>query len=230
MDESSFWPALEFRVCREMYGDEDCSREGLWCDGFLAHPDALDPRRDRIRGDAWVCFGSMQERRTFELRLPRKVRTYEQIPWAELLPPEDVTAWLTVDREGKRLVVAPADAVPDDAVNDAEANDRQSADDRGHVVRTGARQTIAAQIRADIGPLLQELAGLGYQVVASAYTPKRFGNWVVDLRGPSAFRMCKDRSQFLVIADRRVMEQAGLWRSFDDPEEFAHSVLAWVAG
>lgn len=131
MDETSFWSALEFRVCRELDGDEDCSKERMWCDGFVPHLDAFDPRGDRVRGDAWVCFGSMQERWTFELRLPRKVRTYEQIPWAELLPPVDVTAWLTVDRKGKRLVVAPADAVSDDAQQSASADDRPPAGDRG---------------------------------------------------------------------------------------------------
>jgi hypothetical protein len=73
----------------------------------------------------------MQDRWTFELRLPRKVRAYEQIPWSELLPAVDVTAWLTVDRQGKRLVIAPADAVPGEALNDASADDRPSAGDGG---------------------------------------------------------------------------------------------------
>jgi hypothetical protein len=89
---------------------------------------------------------------------------------------------------------------------------------------------ISPEIRADIGILLEKLAGLGYRVVASEYSPESFGNWVVDLTGPSAFRMTRDRSQFLIIADRHSMERAGLWRAFDDREEFARLVLAWAAG
>ena len=89
---------------------------------------------------------------------------------------------------------------------------------------------IAPEIRADVGPLLDELAGLGYRVVASEYSPESFGNWVVDLTGPAEFRICKDRSQFMVTAHRQSLERADLWRAFDDPEEFARHVLAWAAG
>lgn len=87
----------------------------------------------------------------------------------------------------------------------------------------------APEIRADIGFLLDRLAGLGYRVVASEYSPECFGNWVVDLAGPRAFRISKDRSQFMVTADRQSLERADLWRAFDDPEEFARLVLAWTA-
>lgn len=88
----------------------------------------------------------------------------------------------------------------------------------------------APEIRADIGPLLDKLAGLGYRVVASEYSPECFGNWVVDLAGPTAFRMCRDRSQFVVTADRQSLERADLWRAIDDREEFTRLVLAWAAG
>jgi hypothetical protein len=88
---------------------------------------------------------------------------------------------------------------------------------------------IAPEIRADIGLLLDNLAGLGDRVVASEYLPECFGNWVVELAGPTAFRISKDRSQFMVTADRQSLERADLWRAFDDPEEFARRVLAWTA-
>ncbi|MFN0058038.1 MAG: hypothetical protein ACKVX7_06240 [Planctomycetota bacterium] len=89
---------------------------------------------------------------------------------------------------------------------------------------------IAPEIRAYIGLLLDKLAGLGCRVVASEYSPECFGNWVVDLTGPTAFRMCRDRSQFMVTADRQSIERADLCRAFDDREEFASLVLAWAAG
>jgi hypothetical protein len=88
---------------------------------------------------------------------------------------------------------------------------------------------IAPEIRTDIGLLLDRLAGLGYWVVASDYSPESFGNWVVDLAGPAAFRIGRDRSQFMVTADRQSLERADLWRAIDDREEFARLVLAWAA-
>jgi hypothetical protein len=88
---------------------------------------------------------------------------------------------------------------------------------------------IAPEIRADIGLLLDRLAALGYWVVASDYSPECFGNWVVELAGPTAFRICKDRSQFMVTADRQSLERADLWRAVDDRAEFARLMLAWAA-
>jgi hypothetical protein len=88
---------------------------------------------------------------------------------------------------------------------------------------------VEPHIRADIGPLLDTLAGLGYQVVASSYSPGNFGDWVVELAGPTAFRMFKDRSRFIVGGDRQALEPAGLWRAFEDPAEFSRVVLAWAA-
>jgi hypothetical protein len=89
---------------------------------------------------------------------------------------------------------------------------------------------IAPEIRAEIGVLLDQLARLGYRVVGFRYSPECFGNWVVELAGPKAFSMCKDRSQFMVSAGRESLERAGLWRALDDREEFARLVLAWAAG
>jgi hypothetical protein len=89
---------------------------------------------------------------------------------------------------------------------------------------------IAPEILADIGPLLDALLGRGYRVVASEYSPEHFGNWFVDLAGPSAFRLCRDRSQFIVSAERRLLEPAGLWRAYDDVADFSQRVLAWTAG
>lgn len=89
---------------------------------------------------------------------------------------------------------------------------------------------IAPEIRADIGPLLDELAGRGYQVVASKYDAQVFGNWVVELIGPTTFDMCKDRSQFMVYADNRVVELAVRQGAFHDRTEFVRLVLAWAAG
>lgn len=114
MDEASFWSALEYRVCREMAGVEECVRLGMWCDGFIAHAVDLSASPKRIFGRAWIGLGSQQEPWTFDLLLPDTARG-DEIPWSELLPAADATQWLTINREGKHLVVAPGDAVHDAA-------------------------------------------------------------------------------------------------------------------
>ena len=91
----------------------------MWCDGFLPSIEALPPGTDTIVGHAFVCFGSVEERWTFALRLPDRVHSRDQVPWAILLPPDDVTAWLTIDVEARHLVVAPQDAMADAVARDA---------------------------------------------------------------------------------------------------------------
>ena len=115
MDEASFWSALEYRVCREMAGVDACARLGMWCDGFIVHAVDLSACPKRVFGRAWIGVGRHQEPWTFELLLPDTIARPEEIHWSELLPAEDVTQWLTVDCEGRHLVVAPGDAVQDAA-------------------------------------------------------------------------------------------------------------------
>jgi hypothetical protein len=116
VDEATFWPALEYRVWREMGGVDECRRRGMWCDGFIAQTVELDASPKRILGQVWVGLGPRhQEAWTFELLLPVSVTSRDGIPWSALLPGEDVTRWLTVDPDGKHLVVAPGDAVDDAA-------------------------------------------------------------------------------------------------------------------
>jgi hypothetical protein len=88
---------------------------------------------------------------------------------------------------------------------------------------------VVPEIRADIGDLLDRLDHLGFRVVDARYFPESFGNWQVELVGSCAFRLFKDRSQFMIDADRRSLEPAGLWRAFDDRDEFTRRVLAWAA-
>jgi hypothetical protein len=88
---------------------------------------------------------------------------------------------------------------------------------------------IAPEILADVGPLLADLEEIGYRVVASQYDRECFGNWVVDLAGPNVFRITKDRSQYLVDADKASLDRAGLCHAFDDRAEFARLLLAWAA-
>lgn len=93
-----------------------------------------------------------------------------------------------------------------------------------------ARGMIAPEIRADAGPLLDELERLGYQVAAAEYSAESFGNWYIDMAGPKAFRMIKDRGQFLVDGEEDALRRAGLWRAFDDRAEFLRLIRDWAAG
>lgn len=113
MDEIDFWTHLEFRVCREMAGIEDCTRVGMWCDGFIPRDVDLAARPSVIEGRVWIGLGRDQEQWTFEFLLPAPGTMRAEIPWAELLPAEDTTRWLGIDRARRHLVVAPGDAVRD---------------------------------------------------------------------------------------------------------------------
>lgn len=114
MDEARFWPALEYRVCRELRGVAECARLGMWCDGFVPHGVDLTASQMRISGRVWICFHRSQEPWTFELHLPDSAQD-GHIPWSTLLPADATTQWLHVDHERRHLVLVPAEAVPDPA-------------------------------------------------------------------------------------------------------------------
>jgi hypothetical protein len=78
--------------------------------GFL-----LNDVPPRLLGSAWICRGDEQEEWNVELLLPRAFHSRDEIPWAELLPAEDVTRWLAVDRSKKLLQIEPGTAMPDGA-------------------------------------------------------------------------------------------------------------------
>ena len=114
LKEPEFWTHLEFRLCDEMAGNDLCSREGLWCDGFAPSQYRLGEDPPRIEGMAWIGSGPRdQEEWRFTLRLPRTYADVTEIDWAELLPAKEVTDWLAVDVKGKRFEMRPAGAVPD---------------------------------------------------------------------------------------------------------------------
>ncbi|MBE1533522.1 hypothetical protein [Actinomadura algeriensis] len=113
MVEADYWPALEYRVCRELQGFADDRLRSLWCDGFL--PDEVDLRapEPRIRGRAWIGDDNgSQEQWDFTLLIGNP-RSEIDIEWSTLLPAEDVTGWLRPDLQAKTLTMAPLTAVPE---------------------------------------------------------------------------------------------------------------------
>ncbi len=113
LHEDEFWPRLEYRVSREFAGIPDNQLRCLWCDGFTPRQYHLDDPAPRVEGQAWICKGSQQDEWEFTLFLPTGIGSRAEIPWASLLPPEDVTRWLALDRGRKRIQIEPAAAVPD---------------------------------------------------------------------------------------------------------------------
>ncbi len=113
MDEPSFWDHLEYRVSREFAGMREKHLQGMWCDGFVPVQYILDDPSPHIAGVAWICFGLKQEEWRFTLILPRAVNTPEEIDWAAILPPDNVTRWITLDPKEKQIHIEPSAAIPD---------------------------------------------------------------------------------------------------------------------
>jgi hypothetical protein len=114
MTENEYWSRLEYRLCREMDGVEEWHRSRYWCDDIYPNSLSLEASQPRIEGEAWIGTGAREQQRwTFEFVLPRAFAARDLVPWAELLPADDVTGWLEMDVEGRRLRIEPGIAVPD---------------------------------------------------------------------------------------------------------------------
>lgn len=113
MDETSFCISLMFRVSAEFRGMPTKEMRRYWCDGFILEQYLLDDSPPRIIGRAWICEHQAQENWEFVLLLPRSVRSRDAIDWDLLLPADDVTRWMKLDKQAKRIELEPAAAVPD---------------------------------------------------------------------------------------------------------------------
>jgi hypothetical protein len=85
----------------------------LWCDGFIPAQYLFSEPNPRVVGRVWICSGPPQHQWDFTLFLPRHVRSRDEIPWASLLPTEDVTRWLALDLRGQCIQIEPMAAVRD---------------------------------------------------------------------------------------------------------------------
>jgi hypothetical protein len=91
---------------------EDKALRFLWCDGFIPEQYLLENPTPRITGRAWIGIGRRkQDRWEFSLFLDQATLTREDISWSGLLPPDEVTGWLGVDLDGRRLLVTPSRAI-----------------------------------------------------------------------------------------------------------------------
>jgi hypothetical protein len=46
--------------------------------------------------------------------------------------------------------------------------------------------------------------------------------------GSRTIRVIKDRSQWMLVGEQNQLERAGLWRAFDDTQEFRDALLAYL--
>jgi hypothetical protein len=114
MEEKEYWSKLEYRLCSEFRGMTQGHLSEYWCDGINGEAYFVAERRPRVLGHAWICFGSKtMEEWQFELLLPHRVDSRQDIDWAALFPADDATRWLAVDLERKFIQIEPSAAVPD---------------------------------------------------------------------------------------------------------------------
>jgi hypothetical protein len=111
--EEDYWLSLEFRISREFPGMADERLQHFWCDGFTPRQYFLDGPEPRIVGHAWICEDQHQQEWEFTLFLRRPDASRESIHWPSLLPGENVTCWVAMDIEGKRIQIEPGAAIPD---------------------------------------------------------------------------------------------------------------------
>jgi hypothetical protein len=112
IDESDYWVALEYRICREVEGFAEEPLRRFWCDGLEPLCYHLDPPEPCVRGRAW--FGPTgQDVWDFTLLLDPATRARSDVDWAALLPDERLTGWLSPRPHDRRLVIDPLGGHPD---------------------------------------------------------------------------------------------------------------------
>jgi hypothetical protein len=88
---------------------------------------------------------------------------------------------------------------------------------------------LCQEIESDLQGVLVDLKDRHFVPRNSIYDPQAFGNYYVDFIGPNkSFRIVKDRSQYMLEGDRHDLEPFGLWRAFDNREEFAKALFSWL--
>ena len=107
MTEDDYWVHLEYRVSRELMVIENNAFRALWCDGFIPESYVLDTRDPHIAGHVWICTGRQQDRWEFWLDIRDLVGAKEDVPWAKLLPNDEMTGWLIVDVNGRKIHINP---------------------------------------------------------------------------------------------------------------------------
>jgi hypothetical protein len=111
MTESEFWNALEWRIDRELRGMTDTFLRDIWCDGIRGNVVRPEAGPAYMYGTIWIGKDG-QTPMQFTMALPDNVVSKDDIAWSTLVPPEDVTAWLSVDIKRKLVAIDLSKAEP----------------------------------------------------------------------------------------------------------------------
>src|SRR5262245_32409775 len=104
MSESDFWLRLQYRVANEFEGLRENHLRFRWCDGFVPEKYELNSPLPRITGRACIVNGQHSWKKwEFTLQLRGPVASQSEINWESLLPPGDVTRWMSVDLDRKQI-------------------------------------------------------------------------------------------------------------------------------
>jgi hypothetical protein len=89
---------------------------------------------------------------------------------------------------------------------------------------------LPGEVAKEIGALVSQLQAVGWTVSFAQYDPKMFGGWYVDLgRADQTIRLTKDRSQYILSGPSiKELQAAGLWKAFDDLDEFCRAAIHWA--
>src|SRR5262245_19220074 len=111
MTESGFWRALEMRICRELRGMTDNALWHMWCDGVRGDIMRPEAGPTHMHGTIWIGKDG-QTAMQFTMALPDNITSKDRIVWSTLMPPEDMTAWLSVDLKRKLVTMDLSKAEP----------------------------------------------------------------------------------------------------------------------
>ena len=76
----------------------------MWCDGITRDYVQLEKGATHFSGTIWIGYDGQTEMR-FEMVAPTDFTSIDKIFWEEMLPREDVTAWLFVDVENECVTI-----------------------------------------------------------------------------------------------------------------------------
>ncbi len=86
---------------------------GWWCDGFIPEKFVATGKGCHIAGQVWIDNGSSQTLWNFVALLGPAAKSFDDVKWAELIPAENLTGWLSLDFENKFLKMKVYAGVPD---------------------------------------------------------------------------------------------------------------------
>jgi hypothetical protein len=111
MTENGFWRALGMRICHELSGMTENALRHMWCDGIRGAIMRPEAGPAHMYGTIWIGKDG-QTAMQFTMALPDNITSKDGIVWSTLMPPEDMTAWLSVDFKQNLVTIDLSKAEP----------------------------------------------------------------------------------------------------------------------